>query len=130
MRIAILGAAQSGKTCLAEKLRCARPDCQIFDDPAPGMTVDLALLMGLDLPSAAGQSDELLRKQLRASAVSYSVVYGLGDQRLRNALRLIAPEPAAPARWTRVCETCSDPDCEHLLFTGLHRSKAADLPQW
>ena len=26
---------------------------------------------------------------------------------------------ALPERWQGVCETCSDPDCEQRLFSGL-----------
>jgi hypothetical protein len=128
-RIAILGAPQSGKTWLANQLRSCRPQLQILDDPAPSLPAELTLLMGLDLPASAGQQDASLRHQLQSSGVAYSVVYGQEEERLRNALRLIEPEPAATRRWTWACEACSDPDCEHRLFTGLSRSTAAEPQQ-
>ena len=61
--------------------------------------------MGLDLPGitrrAAGMPMPRLRAQLAAVGMCYGVVYGSGPQRLRHALRLIAPQDAPPPRWTR-----------------------------
>lgn len=104
------------------------------------------LLMGLDLPCPARDrpeqeaADARLRTDLAQREMGYQVVYGHGDQRLANALNAIknmapdaslwttgstsAPTPAArPARTARLrawnCEKCSDPECEHRLFTAL-----------
>jgi len=64
------------------------------------------------------------------------VIYGAGPSRLANALLALGlPAPDARAQQTREqaqfdlnrgrtpwsCEKCSDPDCEHKLFTGLLR---------
>jgi nicotinamide riboside kinase len=109
------------------------------------------LLMGLDLPWEADglfrdsplfrtRADALLRAQLDAQRIPYQTIYGTGQQRLRNALRALtpilspllgqAPVPTDDLRtqgrpgW--VCEACSDPECEHRLFTGLlKRPRAA-----
>ena len=99
----------------------------------------LTLLMGLDLPCTAAEQglretfDRRLRAALSAASVRYHVVYGRGPQRLESALRAIGsiaesthpesasaglhPKSAAMRAW--FCETCSDPECEHRLFTAL-----------
>ncbi|MFY3386468.1 hypothetical protein [Paracidovorax sp. MALMAid1276] len=82
--------------------------------------------------------DALLRAALDSAGVPYRVVYGQGPQRVEHALKainLIAENPypssangnfgsdferERPARlraWN--CEKCSDPECEHRLFTAL-----------
>ena len=109
----------------------------------------LSLLMGLDLPwvpdglfrdSAAVRdaTDAALRRQLQAAALPYQTVYGQGEARTRQALRAIGSalgqtltpnDPAWPqGRRPWRCETCSDPDCEHRLFTQLlqQRTHPAD----
>lgn len=107
----------------------------------------LTLLTGLDLdspPAAKAEqeaADATLRAALARTGTDYRVVYGAGEQRIAQALRAIKsiageactssatglfdakirPEPPpAPARrvaWS--CEKCSDPECEHKLFTSL-----------
>ena len=104
---------------------------------------DLTLVTGLDLPWVAdglqrdGQHvrepvDALLRAALERARVNYKVVYGTGPQRLDNALLAV---PGSGNTRTGVqgngawsCDKCSDPECEHRLFTGLLRSKAAGRP--
>jgi nicotinamide riboside kinase len=96
---------------------------------------DVTLLTGLDLPWVAdglqrdgphvrGPVDELVRDLLDKAGVTYRVVYGSGEERLRNALAAIdaslAPRPAA-RNWVWQCEKCSDPECEHRLFSSLVR---------
>jgi len=106
---------------------------------------DQTLVTGLDLPWVAdgmqrdgphvrGPVDTLLRQALEHSGIAYRVVYGQGHQRLNNALLALgmAGEDEA-ARTTRdkaqyainegrtvwQCNECSDPECEHKLFSGL-----------
>jgi nicotinamide riboside kinase len=97
---------------------------------------DLTLVSGLDLPwvddglqrdpAARGRTDELVRGLLAQAGIAYRVVYGSGEDRLRNALAAL-PDPlrpphASPRRaWTWQCDKCSDPECEHRLFTALTR---------
>lgn len=97
---------------------------------------DLTLVTGLDLPwaddglhrDAASRErvDQLVRSLLEQAGIAYRVVYGTGDDRLRNALACL-PDPLRPPdtspqrAWTWQCDKCSDPDCEHRLFTSLVR---------
>jgi nicotinamide riboside kinase len=106
---------------------------------------DITLVTGLDLPWVAdglqrdgphvrGPVDTLLRRALERAGISYRVVYGQGHQRLNNALLALGlPGEDDAARTTREnaqfainqgrtvwqCNECSDPACEHKLFTGL-----------
>lgn len=110
---------------------------------------DLTLVTGLDLPWVADglqrdgphvrePVDALIRAALARGKIDYQVVYGTGDVRLANALRCIEAfkqvrQPATnttgssaaatgevkQSRQTWVCERCSDPECEHRLFTSL-----------
>lgn len=87
--------------------------------------------------------DALLRERLQHGQVAFEVIYGLDEQRLQAAIKAlikaegtinsIAPRaintPARPLKsfesppenepkaWVWVCDKCSDPDCEHQLFT-------------
>lgn len=135
MKVAVVGAPATGKTRLAQDLALHLPGLQVSDAPSPASlrpgAFDRLLLMGLDLPgstTAQREADGRLRAQLAADGVAYGVVYGLGPQRTRAALRLITPQDGPPPRWTGPCERCADPDCEFKLFTGLMNSKAAGRP--
>jgi HTH-type transcriptional repressor of NAD biosynthesis genes len=106
---------------------------------------ETTLITGLDLawvadglqrdgPHVRGPVDTLVRQALERAGIPYRVVYGQGHQRLNNALLALglSGEDEA-ARMTREnaqfainegrtqwqCNECSDPDCEHRLFTGL-----------
>jgi nicotinamide riboside kinase len=94
---------------------------------------DVTLLTGLDLPWVAdglqrdGEHvrepvDALVREMLARAQVPYRVVYGSGEERMRNALAAIDASlaPRSPPRdWVWQCDKCSDPDCEHRLFSRL-----------
>jgi len=108
------------------------------------------LVMGLDLPWVAdglqrdgphvqGPVDTLVRQALERAGIAYRVVYGQGHQRLNNALLALGlPGEDVTARTTREnaqfainegrtvwqCNECSDPACEHKLFTGLLAKRA------
>jgi nicotinamide riboside kinase len=105
-------------------------------------TYDLTLVTGLDLPWVAdglqregphvrGAVDTLLRDALRAAQVDFRVIYGSGADRLASALAAIGPfigadapaptetSPAVQPSWTWYCDKCSDPECEHRLFSRL-----------
>jgi nicotinamide riboside kinase len=94
---------------------------------------DVTLLTGIDLPWIADglqrdgphvrePVDALVRDMLDNSAIPYRVVYGSGPQRLENALAAVdsalAPQPKV-RDWLWQCDKCSDPRCEHRLFTQL-----------
>jgi len=97
----------------------------------------LTLLTGLDLPwvadgiqrdsaQARARVDARLRQVLQQHALPHSMVYGTGQARTVHALQamdhaLSYPQPMASAetRWRWNCEKCSDPECEHRLFSTL-----------
>lgn len=115
--------------------------------PSEGVVdASLILLMGLDLPcptserAAQEAADARLRADLTQVGMGYRVVYGHGEQRIanaRDAIKNIAsstyPSSArgnfdsdsgsstrtAPRLRAWNCEKCSDPECEHRLFTAL-----------
>ena len=106
---------------------------------AHGRQYELTLLLGLDLlPPAEARASEAvdmaLRAALASASLAYKVIYGQGAQRLQNALLAIEGTGATPpearlaaqyglqgGRVAWRCENCSDPACEHRLFTGLLR---------
>lgn len=103
------------------------------------------LVTGLDLPWVAdglqrdgphvqGPVDRLVRQALERAGIAYRVVYGQGHLRLNNALLALGlpgENEAASAmreqsqfainqgRTVWQCNDCSDPECEHKLFSGL-----------
>ncbi len=101
----------------------------------------LTLLSGLDLPWVAdglqrdgvamrAQVDHRLREVLLQNGIAFSAVYGAGEARTQNALQAIAYAMGTPrtggvrSNWRWPCEKCSDPECEHRLFSGLLQAKA------
>ncbi len=110
--------------------------------------VDLTLLTGLDLPwqpdgllrdspQVREAIDRRLRLALQGAGLPFSPVYGRGPQRLAQALRAVqgrlGETLARPlvdrdevleqgsGRWS--CDNCSDPECEHRLFSSLVRQR-------
>lgn len=99
----------------------------------------ITLLMGLDLPCPAPEQarreafDARLRTLLADAAVRYHVVYGQGPRRTESASiaiksiakntlptsasDLLEQKPLRLRAWD--CEKCSDPECEHRLFSAL-----------
>ncbi|HET8745832.1 MAG TPA: ATP-binding protein [Ramlibacter sp.] len=108
---------------------------------------DATLVTGLDLPwrpdglqREAGSReavDALVREHLRRNGIGFQVVYGAGEQRLHGAVRALSTAGVLPpslrageeaegtgaAGWVWVCEKCSDPACEHRLFTKLKEAR-------
>jgi len=97
---------------------------------------DATLLTGLDLPWVADglqrdgphvrePVDALLRAMLHEAGIGYRVIYGRGAERLAGALDAIAsitgvaPATTVRGEWRWACDKCSDPQCEHRLFTRL-----------
>lgn len=103
----------------------------------------ITLLTALDLPWVADglqrdgpqvrePVDALVRAALARGGVPYAVVHGSGPERLANAWSAInsiadhaertgaaGQKDAESAGWNWPCEKCSDPGCEHRLFTDL-----------
>ncbi len=112
---------------------------------------DITLVTGLDLPWVAdglqrdgpqvrGPVDTLVRQAMECSGMAYRVVYGQGPRRLNNALMALGLEGEdADAQQVREqgqfainqgrsvwqCNDCSDPGCEHTLFTRLVKQRSA-----
>ena len=143
--IAVLGAPGMGTAPLADALRQALPGHHITEQLYTAQPPDLALVLGLDLSdktvlspdehATLERSDTAIRQQLLTMSVPYRVVYGgTASERLNQALLALGLSPTDPASRTAreqaqyqlnrgrtpwSCDTCSDPDCEHRLFTGL-----------
>jgi nicotinamide riboside kinase len=96
----------------------------------------LTLVTALDLPwkpdglqrdgvAMRAQVNQRLREVLVQYGIGFSMVYGTGEARTQNALQVIryalgAPRPSsARSNWMWPCEKCSDPQCEHRLFSDL-----------
>jgi len=95
----------------------------------------LTLLTALDLPWVADglqrdgphvrePVDARVRAALVKAGVAFSVVHGSGTERLANAWNAInatadgADRTSSP-NWSWPCDKCSDPACEHRLFSDL-----------
>ncbi len=103
--------------------------------------IDLTLLMGLDATPATEQAkDQLIRTGLVSHGTPYTVLYGSPEECLAQALMLIekalvtvdalaskAPEQGS-SPWVWLCDSCSDPECEHRLLTSLLSSKRVTEP--
>ena len=180
MKVALLGAAGTGKTSLARALALAlanssaAPDVwQISDEsplqhlmqtlagtyPALDLTTALqpdtpewvqaldmqrgfehTLLLALDVGPAKASTnsantaqrlcmDALIRQTLLQAQIPFQVIYGLGEDRLSQALSALKRSPAMPeARrkpWVWACDKCSDPACEHRLLSDLLANRQA-----
>ena len=76
-------------------------------------------------PEDAGNA-QTWRAMLLAQGLPFQVIHAIGQELVTQCLLAILP-PALqgfarqelPVRWQGVCETCSDPDCEQRLFSGL-----------
>jgi len=95
----------------------------------------LTLLTGLDVPWVAdgfqrdgpamrARIDARLREILVENSIAFSTLYGDASARLTHArqsiLRVIGVQPESRGgTWKWNCEKCSDPACEHRLFSDL-----------
>ncbi|RZL65532.1 MAG: ATPase [Variovorax sp.] len=106
-----------------------------------GYTVTLLAAVDLNDTTHCGKDasaiDTRIRTLLTGAGVPFTVIYGQGDERLINAWNALQglttdagmeaatrsfsaerPERADQV-WTWSCDTCSDPVCEHRLFSDL-----------
>ena len=141
-RVAVLGAPGTGRSRLVAELSAFVADHGLRDlAVAEGLAPDPAatLVTGLDLVPAhavLAAEDTRIRAELQAAGLPFQVVYGTGPQRLRSALLALVAAGVLPAAlvprnekggasraWIASCEKCSDPDCEHRLFTRLRQER-------
>jgi HTH-type transcriptional regulator, transcriptional repressor of NAD biosynthesis genes len=98
---------------------------------------DLTLVTGTDLPWVAdgfqrdsavtrATIDRKLRFVLQSHKIDHTVIYGLDEGRIQCALESVAhrkkkplPRSAHDTDWKWSCDSCSDPECEHRLFSRL-----------
>ena len=148
--VGILGAQGNGKRSLADALQQANAVMEVAELRSVSEATDcqIVLLMGLDsaaLPPAAIQDDTRLRHDLAAAGISFHVLYGADAERLQQAQRIIANKLTSQAglnvdrkvnntsgretldheTWHWACDTCSDPACEHRLFSSLLAKREA-----
>jgi hypothetical protein len=140
LKIDILGAQSAEKSdlCRQLSLHFQHSDALAVADLAHNdlalsslRKADITLVMGLNMPfdNEAMCEDALIRSTLNRCGINYHMVYGAGESRLQNALRCFDPVRFEPETQTSVqqlrkwqiktCERCSDPECEHRLFTDL-----------
>jgi len=139
--IALLGADGGGKTQLAEALaqRLAQRGiaATLVADPLPEASLDAAAVEAyrgytltlLIAPASPTRIDEMLRRALMDANLSFAVVHGEGAEQLANAWNAInaaadpdarrSAAPGSTAAWSWACDKCSDPVCEHRLFSDL-----------
>jgi nicotinamide riboside kinase len=118
-------------------------DCELYQFAVERQRrYDKTFLAALDLPWVADglqregphvrePVDALIRRELAQAGVPYAVLYGQEKERLHNALLALGgpaaatpgataaqPSTASQKRWAWLCDKCSDPRCEHQLFTS------------
>lgn len=137
MRVVVAGAQTDRVNRLLRTLRAELPfsfACEAWSEGLVMAPRDVLLLLGLNATDAALQAQELaLREQLLQAKLAFQVLHGddaLLLKQVRHALaRSLRPldsdlaerfmrDEIAP-RWQGLCESCSDPDCEHRLFRRL-----------
>lgn len=95
-----------------------------------------------DSPAVQAPVDALVRHALSSVGIGYHVIYGKKETRQQNALRAMKVQSSSKTiaisaqlvsteginrsektenalPWVWHCDKCSDPVCEHRLFTGL-----------
>lgn len=137
LRVGIAGSAAAQPEAFVHALRATLPEgvaCEAWT--AQGPAVELLLFLGLDALTSRPEAlqDELaLRQSLTEVGQSFQVLHGARAAQLRRAqhaigLRLLPLMPDAGKalmreeihpRWQGVCDGCSDPQCEGMLFRRL-----------
>lgn len=148
MDIVLLGLSQPRLQHLASALRQTlkqfAPSLTIHspqnptDWTAPLLPSRILLCVNSDDAANAQAWRDILMEQ----GLSFQVIHGIGQELVTQCLLALLPpdcfnpsgfamttsmasnfeglaRKAQPLRWQGVCETCSDPDCEQRLFSGL-----------
>ena len=132
MDIVLLGLSQPRlqhlATALEPALKAFAPSATLhiplnhLDWTPPSLSSRILLCVN---PEDAGNA-QTWRAILLAQGLPFQVIHGIGQELVTQCLLAILP-PALQGfarqelhvRWQGVCETCSDPDCEQRLFSGL-----------
>jgi hypothetical protein len=132
MDIVLLGLTQSRlqhlATALEPALKAFAPRTTLYIPQSqtawtpPSLSSRILLCVN---PEDAGNA-QTWRAILLAQGLPFQVIHGIGQELVTQCLLAILP-PALqgfarqelPVRWQGMCETCSDPDCEQRLFSGL-----------
>ena len=132
MDIVLLGLTQSRlqhlATALEPALKAFAPRTTLYTPQSqtawtpPSLSSRILLCVN---PEDAGNA-QTWRAMLLAQGLPFQVIHGIGQELVTQCLLAILP-PALqgfarqelPVRWQGMCETCSDPDCEQRLFSGL-----------
>jgi hypothetical protein len=148
MDIVLLGLTQSRlqhlATALEPALKAFAPRTTLYIPQSqtawtpPSLSSRILLCVN---PEDAGNA-QTWRAILLAQGLPFQVIHGIGQELVRQCLLALLPpdcfnpsgfamtsamasdleglaRKAMPVRWQGVCETCSDPDCEQRLFSGL-----------
>ena len=148
MDIVLLGLTQSRlqhlATALEPALKAFAPRATLhiplnhLDWTPPSLSSRILLCVN---PEDAGNA-QTWRAILLAQGLPFQVIHGIGQELVTQCLLALIPpdcfnpsgfamtsamastleglaRKALPVRWQGVCETCSDPDCEQRLFSGL-----------
>ncbi|MDM0013007.1 hypothetical protein QTH87_11245 [Variovorax sp. J22P168] len=144
--IVLLGAVPASTAELADALAVRLPGHRIVvaDEAALPATasngsaffllvaVDPDAFEGADAQASshrqAADLDHRLRAALASARLPFAVLHGKGPDRLVHALRALGLDAEVPVRPRMAalpeCERCSEPSCEHRLFTDLLRQRA------
>ena len=148
MDIVLLGLTQSRlqhlATALEPALKAFAPRTTLYIPQSqtawtpPSLSSRILLCVN---PEDAGNA-QTWRAILLAQGLPFQVIHGIGQELVTQCLLALLPpdcfnpsgfamtsamasdlegleRKAMPVRWQGVCETCSDPDCEQRLFSGL-----------
>lgn len=125
--------SEGGIALHAAELGASAPDVLLAAARAQLARSTLVLLCaaGAQASTATHAVDARLRSQLLAAKVSFSVLLGDADSTLEQAWQALCmtvsgPRQAAQSEhasvsrpWLGSCDACSDPACEHRLFSDL-----------
>jgi len=133
MHIVLLGLSQPRMqeltTVLAQALTPALPDFSLFtpDKPHEWTPPPLPYRIVLFSSTPLENCTALWRDTLILQGLAFQVIQISDAAWVEQFLQAVLPHQSVtnkglqdvPARWQGVCETCSDPDCERRLFSGL-----------
>ncbi|MBC7610935.1 MAG: hypothetical protein H7228_15430 [Polaromonas sp.] len=139
LKIALLGVPDTGTSRLATHLnytlQASNWSAAVLIVMAPtGQQFDLIFLMGLESATADMQrADNAIRAALMHDQTTHEVLYGSASERHAQVIKAIAKrlgknstsDPKGDS-WVWTCDNCSDPHCEHKLFTDLLEKRTAE----